>query len=270
LLKQTVWNIISLCSGKQKILLFQSVLWLSFPLFSQQYYTGNSDSIIILSVQLLDESTQKPIPFAHIINLRTFRGGISDTSGIFRLPVMHGDLLRVSSIGYFDQYYLVPDSLKGYIRMDILMKQKIYLINEVRINTLGNYDQFRRKFISTELPDKEAREIQKQFRQMARDTAMKSAPVRTGIPLNFPSPEQRLEMQRQELYKKLREQRIMDDKFNPVIVSRLTGLQGDELYEFMRYCNFSRDFLLNTNHYDIMIATLHNFEQYKRIKGKNK
>jgi len=269
-LKQTVKNIIPLRFGNKKGLDFLLVVWLSFPLFSQQHYRESSDSIVILSVQLLDESTMKPIPFAHIINLRTFRGGISDTSGIFRLPVMHGDLLRVSSIGYFDQYYLVPDSLKGFVRLEMLMRQKVYLINEVRINTLGNYEQFRRKFVSTELPDKEARELQRQFRQLARDTAMKSAPVRTGIPLNFPSPEQRLEMQRQELYKKLREQRIMDDKFNPVIVSRLTGLQGDDLYEFMRYCNFSRDFLLSTNHYDIMIATLHAFEQYKRMKGRNK
>lgn len=270
-MKPTVKNIIpSSGSGKRKAFLFHIILWLSLPLFSQQYYTGNPDSIVILSVQLMDESTLKPIQFAHVINLRTFRGGISDTSGMFRLPVMHGDLLRVSSIGYFDQYYLVPDTLKGFVRLEILMRQKVYLINEVRINTLGNYEQFRRKFVSTELPDKETRELQRKFRQMARDTAMKSAPVRTGIPLNFPSPEQRLEMQRQELYKKLREQRIMDDKFNPVIVSRLTGLQGDDLYEFMRYCNFSRDYLLSTNHYDIMIATLHAFEQYKRIKGRNK
>jgi len=245
--------------------------FLLFLLISLWALPGNiqaqkSDSVVVLSVHLFDESNHNPIAFAHIVNLRNMHGGISDTTGYFRLPAKLGDMLRMSSIGYFDQYFVVSDTLSGYVILDILMKQKVYLIQEVRINTLGNYDQFKRKFVETELPGKEARKIQKYFREMARDTGMKYTPLKTGIRLNFPSPEQRLEIERQELYNKLREQRKMDAKFSPPIVSKMTGLKGDELYEFMRFCNFSRDYLLNTNDYDILIETLFKYDQFVRFK----
>jgi hypothetical protein len=103
---------------------------------------------------------------------------------------------------------------------------------------------------------------------MARDTALKNTPVRTGITLNFPSPEQRIEARKQELIKMLREQRIMNDKFNSETVSRLTGLRGPELIDFMRYCNFSKEYLLRTNHYDVLVATLVIFDHWKLLKEK--
>jgi hypothetical protein len=208
------------------------------------------------------------VQFAHVVNLRTERGGISDTMGYFKTRVKTGDMLRITAIGYFDHYIVVPDSATGFYSIKLPMKEKIYFINEVRVNTLGNYEQFRNKFLTTELPEKKTRELQKRYREMARDTALKYTPLKTGIPLNFPSPEQRIEARKQELIKILRDQRIMDDKFSPATVSKLTGLKGEELFQFMRFCNFSKDFLLHSNHYDILVTTLIYYDQWKYLKYK--
>jgi hypothetical protein len=226
------------------------------------------DSVIYLTLRLQDDKNGKPVQLAHVVNMRTERGGISDTSGYFRTRVLRGDMLRITAIGYFDHYVVIPDSSKGSYSVKLPMKEKVYLITEVRVNTLGNYDQFRNRFLNTEPSDKEAYALQKRYREMARDTGMKYAPLRTGIPLNFPSPEQRIEARKRELQRVLREERIINDKFSPRIVSILTGLRGDELFQFMQFCNFSKEFLLTNNHYDILVTTLLYFDQWKLQKQK--
>lgn len=246
-----------------------AILGLTFlGIMANQAWSQENDTIIRLTLRLIDPSTSHAVELAHIINLRNERGGISDTAGYFHTRVSKGDMLRVSAIGYFDHYIVIPDSANGYYSVKIPMKEKVYLLNEVRVNTLGNYQQFRNKFLNVDLPDKKIYELQKKYREAARDTAMKYMSPRTGIPLNFPSPEQKIEARKQELARMLREQRIMDDKFNPRIVGNLTGLQGEELYEFMQYCDFSKDFLLRNNHYDILISTLVYFDQWKLMKAR--
>ncbi|HNT41207.1 MAG TPA: hypothetical protein PKN78_03115, partial [Tenuifilaceae bacterium] len=45
--------------------------------------------------------------------------------------------------------------------------------------------------------------------------------------------------------------RVIDEKFNPGLVQKLTGLRDKELYEFIGYLDFSDEFLLQATDYEI-------------------
>jgi hypothetical protein len=70
--------------------------------------------------------------------------------------------------------------------------------------------------------------------------------------------------------KKIREKEkirnIIYEKFNPDIVGELTGLKGDELTEFMVFCNFSEKYLFETNQYHILVKMLEKLEEFKKLK----
>jgi hypothetical protein len=48
------------------------------------------------------------------------------------------------------------------------------------------------------------------------------------------------------------------------MINALTGLEGDAIYDFLRYCNFEEDFLINATEYEIMERVLQFWEQYKK------
>lgn len=44
------------------------------------------------------------------------------------------------------------------------------------------------------------------------------------------------------------------------MVTRITGMEGAELYEFITFCNFSREFMLEASEYEIIEAILEKLE----------
>ncbi len=52
----------------------------------------------------------KPLVFAHVINIRRGHATITDSTGNFKLPVVYKDSLRVSSIGYRTRYLIIGDN----------------------------------------------------------------------------------------------------------------------------------------------------------------
>jgi hypothetical protein len=53
-------------------------------------------------------------------------------------------------------------------------------------------------------------------------------------------------------------------KFNPEVIRKVTGLTDDrDILEFMVFCNFSDDYLLEINEYDLSAEIALKFEAYK-------
>ncbi len=61
---------------------------------------------------------------------------------------------------------------------------------------------------------------------------------------------------------KIREQ-VINAKFNRVLVGEITHLDGDELTEFIALCNFSDDYLYETDLYTIFEALYVKFDDYQ-------
>ena len=63
---------------------------------------------------------------------------------------------------------------------------------------------------------------------------------------------------------KMRE-RIIHEKFNRELVADLTQLEGDSLSTFIAYCNFSEDYLYESDLYTIVESLTDKFDAYQAM-----
>jgi len=108
--------------------------------------------LIQLSGRVTNELLQ-PLPFAHILILNNYRGAISNNYGNYSLVVEKNDSLMVSSVGYRGRYFVVPDDITtSFLHMDIVLEIDTLVIDEVVIYPWKDYEEFRRAFVSLDLP----------------------------------------------------------------------------------------------------------------------
>lgn len=108
------------------------------------------DSLIDLSGIVYDDQ-YRPVPASHVINLDTHQGAVTDSLGIFRMPVHFGDTLLIRNIAFHDT--LVPVS--GItVQRNILLRRKYYALQEAKIFEWGStYEDFRSAIV--EMPNQQ-------------------------------------------------------------------------------------------------------------------
>lgn len=249
----------------QKILLFIFFNIITFQIFSQD------TSIFSISGKILDNDTKKPIPAAYVINTTRNFAVQADTAGNFSILLKKGDKIQAQSIGYY-KTQVVPDYTKasnGDIIQNIFLKQQVYPIGAVNIYAI-RWAGFVYDFKHTESPDDEVQQkITKLINNAISNEDLSLLNTQTGFRLPIFTHYER-ELSRLEKYKKIEElNKKANEKFNKELVSKITGLTGSDLDEFMKYCQFDRDFILQTSQYDLIMITKNIYEEYsKNIKNK--
>ena len=238
--------------------------------------TGHLDSSENLKGSIIDEKTLGYIPLVHIYNERTRKTSVSDTSGNFLVKVNKGDTLVFSAIGYFLQAVYITDSLLKEETVFIELVPRTYDISEARVYALGTYEQFKLKVLALKLPETETDKLRKYLHDLSKKTGkevkyrqemdkLTQGGVLFAVPILTPEEIQMIKLK--EILKKEKIQKIIDEKFNREIVADITGLKGEDLTEFIVFCNFSENYLLETNQYDILIKVLEKLEAYKKLKN---
>ena len=101
-------------------------------IFSLQHYIafGQTDSSVHLAGVIMEaDNDSLVLPYAHVVNLNTQVGTISDAEGIFMLVANFGDSIQFSSVGYQNLTYIVHTTqfikVKMIIDVHILPEQII-------------------------------------------------------------------------------------------------------------------------------------------------
>ncbi len=227
------------------------------------------DSIVMMHGQLRDGQDGKPIPYAHVLNLRFGKATVSDTLGFFTIPMRRSDTLLITAIGYEDIYFTLPSFWPANTYSGVLYaEEKVYNIEGVTVHGLGTYEQFKQKVLALDLSNDKTLEVQSYYNKLLTDEAIKYQKVAVGFSFSLRSPEER---SLKKLQKVLEEQKIeeqVEAKYNKAIVSKLTGLKGKELENFMQYCQIPRDYILQSPEYDILARIKNAYENYKLLKKR--
>ena len=225
------------------------------------------DSLVMVQGQLRDVKNGKPIPYAHVLNLRYRRATVTDTLGFFSIPMRRNDTLLITAIGYEDLFFVLPSFWPSNNYSGVLYaEEKIYKIEGVTVHGLGTYEQFRQKVLSLDLSDDKVIEMQSYYDKILTEEAVKYQAVSTGFSFSLRSPQQRSERRLQKVLEEQRIEQMVEAKYNKAIVSKLTGLRGVELERFMDYCQMPRDFILTSPEYDILQRIKNSYENYKLLK----
>ena len=180
------------------------------------------------------------------------------------MPVIYRDSLRVSSIGFHTRYVVIGDETMDTSFHIVALKKREYDLPTVNIYEL-RWQVFKSEFMEEEIEeDKIAKNISNWMANLISVEELKMIYQSTMVPgfaINYKG---KTEKQRRKVAKLEKKYKLIAPKFNDKMIKALTGLEGDAIYDFLRYCNFEENFLIHATEYEIMERVLKFWEDYKK------
>ncbi|NOU16523.1 MAG: hypothetical protein HOO91_03060 [Bacteroidales bacterium] len=244
-----------------------TLLVLALILVSLNSIAEKRDSVKVVNFRVINASSGVSVELAHVINKTRREVAIADKLGYFKIPILTGDTLSITSLGYFSQIILDW----GQFGCDstfytIEMKPRSYQLKEVKVSWFSNYDKFLKGVSELQIP------LTKEEVALGKITEYFDRAIRKLNLIDLPSAasgaafgKDWLAKQNEKLDEKLekeRKRRAIERKYSAGIVSALTGLTGNEVHWFMEYCAFTEEYLLKASDYDIRTDVLNKYKIY--------
>ena len=251
-------------------LLFILCLSISISTFSQK------DTIRVkkLKGQIIHAENKRALSAAHILNLNTVQGTITNDKGFFEIPTKANDTILVSYLGYASiKLKITNDLLKGNellialyekpeeIREVVIKSTKLIGVLEIDIKQVPK-DRFTRIKING-LP--QTYEVGK---PQGKDF---SSPIAAIFqPMDFlynrfgKKPKQLRKLQKLKKEDDLR--KMLAGKFDREVMMEYLDMDRQELSELLTDCNYSEYFIKKASDLQMIEAVLDCYENYKAIK----
>ncbi|WP_299052845.1 carboxypeptidase-like regulatory domain-containing protein [uncultured Polaribacter sp.] len=254
----------------QKLLLFTCLI-ASLSLFSQ------NDTLRVnhLKGQIIHAESKKALSAAHILNLNTVQGSITNENGFFEIPTKANDTILVSYLGYASiKLKITNDLLKGN-ELLIALYEKPEEIKEVVIkstNLIGVLeidikqvpkDRFTRIKING-LP--QTYEVGK---PKAKDFSSPIAALFNPVDFLYAhfgkKPKQLKKLQKLKKEDNLR--KMLSGKFDREVMMEYLQMDRQELTALLSDCNYSEYFVKKASDLQMIEAVLDCYENYKALKN---
>jgi hypothetical protein len=203
------------------------------------------------SSRVFDGITYQPLAGASVYNMNTQKFAFTDKDGRFTMRVSLHDTLVISK-SIYRQLVVEVNKTIFYGAEDFFLYYKATMLKEVRIIAINpSYEGFKKDIVGLTLPEyyKRMEELKLSEEQVANATykptgnLLSLGGTMTMSPISFLydkySRKSKMNRLAQEMMASEEEVDRMQNKYNREIVSRLTGLEGEELLNFMMYCHFS-------------------------------
>ncbi len=212
----------------------------------------------------IDKVTKKGIPSATVVNKNTKQITRTSENGNFLVRASKGDSIKISSIGYKNAVIEWDGSTTEPV---LEMKQESIILQEVVVR------------------DKRMEQIKKQIDELLAtpeaSTKLKWKDISNLINTNTSTPgaigisidglyelfskegksRRKLAAMKQEDLRKL----LVEYRYNTEYISFITKLKGQELKNFMKFCNLPENFVLSANDYDLTFEVYRCLEEFQRI-----
>jgi hypothetical protein len=253
----------------KKLGLISFFLLTIFFVFSQKIiYTGN----------IIDGFSFFPIKEANIYNYSTKNYCFSDEKGFFSIEVSLNDTLIVSK-SIFRQLMIVIDQEKfNKGKEEIPLYFKAIVLKEVTIFAITpSYNQFIKEVVHTQLPDYYTSIVGSRLTTqdfMNNKYAKGDYNLLNNTPMGSPisyfyekyNKKHKNIMLAKELNQLQDEVDKVPAKYNRELVSNITGLEDEELLNFMMYCRFSYYDIIKMTPEQIIMSIRIKFSDYEYIK----
>ena len=212
---------------------------------------------------MLNKEDGLPVPYVHIVNMRTRGGTTTDIRGNFSLEVLNVDSLGFSAMGYMKEYIKIPPYHPEDSILLIFAKPIRYAVREVKVE--GKANQVDMEGVGTGKPV----DIDPELRGDSYNT---KPPWYAAIftPASF----LQYHLSKKEKEKRETRKAIIDEKrweflsqlYNKEMVMALTGLNEMDADTFMIYFNSKGVLNYTNNDYQVREAILREYELYKKEK----
>ncbi|AFK03401.1 hypothetical protein Emtol_2263 [Emticicia oligotrophica DSM 17448] len=237
-------------------------LLLLIPLQFFGIFSASAQQSYVLG-KAVDKTTGKPVVAATVVNKNTKQITKTGDNGSFLVRASKGDSIKIASVGYKSAGIAWDGANTEPV---IEMKQDAIMLKEVVVR------------------DKRLEQIKKQIDELMAapeaTTKLKWKDISNLVNMNTSTPgsigisidglyqlfskegktRRKLEAMKQEDLKKL----LVEYRYNAEYVSFVTKLKGQELKNFMRFCNLPDNFVLTANDYDLTFEVFRCLEEFKR------
>ncbi len=163
----------------KKIVLY--LLLLSAPFAVHAQFDKLKDSVVQLYGVIMTADSLKGIPMVSVIVKGRNQGTYSSDQGVFSIPVLKGDEIEFSSIGYKTINLKIPDTLHGNeYSMIQLMVTDAKLLPVSIIRPRPTREQFERDFVNTNVPDDDIEIARKNTDAAKRRMLARTLPASAG------------------------------------------------------------------------------------------
>jgi len=115
-------------------------------------FAQSKKRVIQLSGIILGEDSVSGLPGVHIYVPKAGRGTTSNRTGYFSMPVLEGDSVVISSVGYTRRHYIVPKSATEYLTIIVEMVTDVTYLEEVEIMPFPTEQVFKEAVLALNIP----------------------------------------------------------------------------------------------------------------------
>ncbi|MBO9728811.1 MAG: carboxypeptidase-like regulatory domain-containing protein [Chitinophaga sp.] len=224
-----------------------------------------------LSGVVKDGATAAVLPGVSLINITTGKTVITDDKGAFQMMSRPGDTLRFSMIGYMPQQVAITKELFSLPSLPIYMQQGVITLQQQLVrgrnyasDSLRLREEYAAYFKKQQnwdfnllLPPVNKQDLRDQLHTVRQHISINQLYTN----LSFRRNKRRAAFRRQLLEKESED--YVQRRYDPAMVQRITGLQGDSLDYFMAHYRPSPALLAGNNSYDLSAYIKQLYQQYK-------
>jgi len=222
-----------------KLLLCACLLCLPLALQAQQ-----------LTGIITDREEDQPISGAFIDNSTRGRTAISDENGAYLIAAQPGDTIIFSMMGYDTVRITIPATLQSNMFRRISLQRSVFILDEVLVNSRYTPYQLdsieRRRTYSNELNWQKERSVMSPISALADNISRKS----------------RMRWRFQRNFGKWEDEKFTATRYTPELVQSLTGLEGNDCYQFMAAYPMDPDYARVASDLEIQMWIRYNYRTW--------
>lgn len=120
---------------------------------SSAHAQGAKRRLIQLSGIILGEDSTSGLPGVHVYVPKAGRGTSSNPTGFFSMPVLAGDSIVISAVGYVRQHYIVPSDMnEDFLTIVVEMTTDNTFLREVTILPFPTEEVFKQAVLALNVP----------------------------------------------------------------------------------------------------------------------
>jgi len=119
---------------------------------SGNLFAQNKQRVIQLSGVVLGEDSVSGLPGVYIYVPKAGRGTTTNNVGFFSMPVLVGDSIVISSVGYAHQYYTIPDYPSEFLTVVFELKEDVKYLKEVTVTAFPTEEVFKEAVLALNVP----------------------------------------------------------------------------------------------------------------------
>ena len=220
---------------------------------------------------ITDSQQGTPMENACIHNISTGVATFSNEKGNFAMLIKDNDTLVITHVGYAVCHIIMNDTFKtGRGRHHIQMTMQSILLKGTTVYAFKPYPIFLEDVAKTANSMENA--ITLNETEKADATANLAPHLYCAHPISYLyntfSRKAKLDRMYQYLVQHEDEVNRLSAKYNPEIVSRLSGLEGADLEDFMCYCSFSYYTLVKADDNEIANMIIGRLKEYRKRNGQ--